>query len=256
MKNTFTDTGYIMQIQNFSVNDGAGIRTNIFLAGCPMSCAWCSNPEGQTMENPMTRRSTVREILEMIKKQMIFYRYSGGGVTFTGGEATMQREFLRILVNECYDLGIDLALETCGAFRFEEIRDILEKFHLIFMDMKHMDPVMHEKYTGYELQPILENIRKVGKLQEENEKELVIRIPVIQNVNAGMENIQATLNFIKEALKEPMIEFLPYHTYGETKYKELKKKLPSAVFAVPTEEKMEAYKRLACDMGVKVVSFR
>jgi len=123
MEKPILDTGQIMQIQNFSVNDGAGIRTNIFLAGCPLQCAWCSNPEGQTMENPMTRRITAKEVMDAIKTQMIFYRHSGGGVTFTGGEATMQPAFLRTLVSECYDLGIDLALETCGAFSFEEMED-------------------------------------------------------------------------------------------------------------------------------------
>ena len=80
--------GYIMQLQNYSVNDGEGIRTNVFLAGCPLRCLWCSNPEGQTIRNPMTRYMETEEIIEQVKKQMIFYRNSGGGVTFSGGEAT------------------------------------------------------------------------------------------------------------------------------------------------------------------------
>ncbi|MFQ8897362.1 MAG: 4Fe-4S cluster-binding domain-containing protein [[Clostridium] scindens] len=86
--------GYIMQLQNYSVNDGEGIRTNVFLAGCPLRCLWCSNPEGQTIRNPMTRYMETEEIIEQVKKQMIFYRNSGGGVTFSGGEATVQAEFL------------------------------------------------------------------------------------------------------------------------------------------------------------------
>lgn len=69
--------GYIMNIQNFSVNDGEGIRTNIFLAGCPLACAWCSNPEGQTLHNAMTSYMTVEEVTDKVKKQMIFYRMSG-----------------------------------------------------------------------------------------------------------------------------------------------------------------------------------
>ena len=71
--------GYIMQLQNFSVNDGEGIRTTVFLAGCPLRCAWCSNPEGQTMQNPMTRWAETEEILQEIRRQAIFYRHSGGG---------------------------------------------------------------------------------------------------------------------------------------------------------------------------------
>ena len=96
--------GYIMQLQNYSVNDGEGIRTNVFLAGCPLRCLWCSNPEGQTIRNPMTRYMETEEIIEQVKKQMIFYRNSGGGVTFSGGEATVQAEFLRELAGAFYDM--------------------------------------------------------------------------------------------------------------------------------------------------------
>ena len=107
------DSGYIMQLQNMSVNDGEGIRTNIFLAGCPMQCPWCSNPEGQSLLNPMTSMTTTTEVMKFIKKQMLFYRYSGGGVTFSGGEATQQVEFLRSLTTACYDQGISMAIEIC-----------------------------------------------------------------------------------------------------------------------------------------------
>ena len=95
--------GYIMQLQDFSVNDGEGIRTIIFMAGCPLRCAWCSNPEGQTLRNPMTRWEEAGEIIEHIRHQAIFYRSSGGGVTFSGGEATAQPDFLAELAGELYD---------------------------------------------------------------------------------------------------------------------------------------------------------
>ena len=87
--------GYIIQLQNFSVNDGEGIRTNVFMAGCPLRCAWCANPEGQVMKNPMTRWVETEEILSALRRQLIFYRYSGGGVTFSGGEPTAQPQFLK-----------------------------------------------------------------------------------------------------------------------------------------------------------------
>ena len=109
-KERYSSGGYIMQLQNYSVNDGDGIRTDIFLAGCPLWCRWCSNPEGQTLKNLMTRYLTVEEVLAVIRKQRIFYRYSGGGVTFSGGEATVQTGFLRTLTESLYDMGISLAL--------------------------------------------------------------------------------------------------------------------------------------------------
>ncbi len=94
--------GYIMQLQNFSVNDGEGIRTIVFMAGCPLRCAWCSNPEGQTVDNPMVHWMETEDILKELRRQAIFYRNSGGGVTFSGGEATAQPEFLREMVDELF----------------------------------------------------------------------------------------------------------------------------------------------------------
>ena len=88
-----------MQTQHFSVNDGEGIRTTLFLAGCPLRCAWCANPEGQTCQNPMTRWAETEEVLRALEGQRIFYRFSGGGVTFSGGEATMQGDFLKELTD-------------------------------------------------------------------------------------------------------------------------------------------------------------
>ena len=86
--------GYIMQVQNFSVNDGEGIRTTIFLAGCPLRCAWCANPEGQSCHNPMTRWVETRALVEEVTRQAVFYRFSGAGSPFPG-EATAQPGFLR-----------------------------------------------------------------------------------------------------------------------------------------------------------------
>ena len=132
--------GYIMQTQTFSVNDGEGIRTTIFLAGCPLRCAWCANPEGQTCQNPMTRRVEAEELVREIWRQAVFYRFSGGGVTFSGGEATMQPAFLRELTDRFYDDGLSLAIETCGVFDFEQLAPVLSKMDLILYDFMHIEP--------------------------------------------------------------------------------------------------------------------
>ena len=137
--------GYITQIQHCSVNDGEGIRTLIFLAGCPLRCAWCANPEGQTRENPMTRWMETEEVLQAVRRQAIFYRFSGGGVTFSGGEATAQGEFFQELTQRLYDEGYDLALETCGVFDFDRMAPALGKMNQIFMDLKHPDPMSHRR---------------------------------------------------------------------------------------------------------------
>lgn len=244
--------GYVMQLQNFSVNDGEGIRTNIFLAGCPLRCRWCANPEGQTLNNQMTQYRTVREVVDAVKRQQIFYRHSGGGVTFTGGEPTVQREFLKELTDELYDSKISLAIETCGYFEFEEIVDILKKMDLIFVDIKHMNQAWHKAYTGVSNEKILENISLIAKLPVS----LVIRIPVIHSVNTEEAHLKQVFSFIHEHAKGAALELLPYHQLGEEKYRTLGMELPPEVFKSPGTDELCRWTELANEMGIPTVSYR
>ncbi len=244
--------GYVMNIQNFSVNDGEGIRTNIFLSGCPLRCRWCSNPEGQTLNNSMTSYMTAADVIREIKKQLIFYRYSGGGVTFSGGEATVQQDFLRELATELYGMGVSLAIETCGEFVFGEVSDILKLMDLIFLDIKHMDDEKHREYTGVSNKRILENAVKIAELKIP----LVIRIPVIHNVNTDEKNIKEAFEFIKKETPLAKLELLPYHTLGEEKYRKLHLPKPSSAFQTPSKEEIGVWNHLAQEMGITVVSYK
>lgn len=296
--------GYIMEPQNFSVNDGEGIRTIIFLAGCPLRCQWCSNPESHTtpskiahyeascikcgncsvvcsegvginLNDPLERNKCTAcgtcvnvcptgsrkdlvyecssdEIMEVIEKQRIFYRYSGGGVTFSGGEATVQRELLEDLVNRLYDKALDLAIETSGYFEFEEVKNILSKMNLIFVDIKHMDDDKHKFHTGVGNKKILENISRLKELKVP----VVVRIPVIEGVNSDEENIRETAKFVKANLVQSKIELLPYHSFGDSKYEALGLEKPSREFKRPWDENIKKLERIIEEEGVRVVSFK
>lgn len=244
--------GYIMQIQNYSVNDGEGIRTIIFLAGCPLRCAWCSNPEGQTRDNPMVHWANTEDIVHEIHRQSIFYRFSGGGVTFSGGEATSQPEFLRELVDRFYNDGYDLAIETCGQFDFHVLAPTLRKMNLIFMDLKHMNREKHRYFTGVENQLILENIRKTTALNVK----MVVRVPTIVGVNGNDTDMAEIFRFLRENAPTAGVELLPYHRYGEKKYQQLGRALPEASFQIPTDAQMNHWKEMACDEGLQIVSYR
>ena len=244
--------GYIMQVQHFSVNDGEGIRTNIFLAGCPLRCAWCANPEGQTLRNPMTRWAETEEILQEVRRQAIFYRFSGGGVTFTGGEATAQPEFLAELTDTLYDEGYSLALETCGWFDFHRLRPTLEKMDLIFLDLKHPDPEEHRRLTGQDNVLILENMEKTARLGIP----LVVRIPVILGVNGTDDVLAKAFALIREKAPGASLELLPYHRFGEEKYRELGLPLPDPAYGIPTREQMTLWEDMAKATGLRVVSYR
>lgn len=253
-------SGYFMKPQNFSINDGDGIRTIIFFGGCPLRCKWCSNPEshinlnnsGNCEENKLIYHYNIEEILSVIEKQRIFYRFSAGGVTFSGGEATMQQDILRELVNILYEKGIDLAIETSGYFEFDEVKDILYKLNLIFIDIKHMNDEKHKYFTGVSNTKILENIKFLNQLNVP----VVIRIPVIVGINSDMKNIIETAKFVKENMKEPKIELLPYHSFGDEKYEALGKGKPSRNYQTPSNEYLKELKKAIENEGVEVVSYK
>lgn len=244
--------GYIIQMQNFSVNDGEGIRTVIFMAGCPLHCEWCANPEGLNQKNPMTHWAETEEIASAIGRQAIFYRFSGGGVTFSGGEATAQPDFLRELTDLFYDEGYNLAIETCGQFNFNTLKPILKKMNLIFMDLKHIDPKKHLRYTGADNSLILKNIERTARLGVP----MVVRIPVIVGVNADEKSIRGAFAFLRDHAPSASLELLPYHRYGESKYDTLGLTRPNSHFEIPSEEKMQTLRDLACRYGLKVVSYK
>lgn len=245
-------TGYFMEPQNFSVNDGDGIRTIIFFAGCPLKCKWCANPESQSYNNCLVKEYSVEQLLKIIERQEIFYRNSKGGVTFSGGEATLNKDILRELTNVLYDKAINLAIETSGYFNFDEIKDILEKIDLIFVDIKHMNESKHIFFTGQSNKIILNNIKKMNDL----EVPIVVRIPVIEGVNADYDNIVKTAQFVKENIKNPKIELLPYHSFGDEKYEALEIEKPSRNFKTPSTEKVQKLRRLIESKDIEVVSYK
>lgn len=249
MQNCNCNDGYIMQMQNFSVNDGDGIRTTIFLYGCPLHCIWCCNPENAYCPEQEMHHMTLEEVDKKISRQALFYRGNGGGITFSGGEATVQQGFLRGMVNRFYDKGYDLSLETCGAFSFDEVKDILQKMSRIFMDLKLFDDKLHRFFTGASNAVILKNIRRTAALQVP----VVVRIPVIVGVNAFEENIEATCAFLEEVqgshpaassmadgqesgAADISLEFLPYHRYGMDKYTKLGIPDPDARYEMLREQ--------------------
>lgn len=259
------NSGYVMQIQNFSVNDGEGIRTNIFFAGCPLKCIWCCNPEHAYCHDE-THKMTVARVKEKIEQMDIFYRSCNGGITFSGGEATSQEGFLRALVECFYDMGYNLALETCGYFEFDNVKDILEKMDLIFVDIKHMDAKLHQLFTGKSNVSILDNIKKLAGLN----KQVVIRIPVIGGVNASRDNMEKTFSFIRDNIPSAKLELLPYHIWGMDKYEQLGLDTPDQGYekckkdnhnldekmSIPNRRLLESYKEIAMQYHIELVSYK
>lgn len=298
-------SGNIFQIQRWSIHDGEGIRSTVFLKGCPLRCRWCANPESWnstpevlffherctgcgrcvhvcdagaiTVEAGATKvfstgkcrgcgkccevcpagarkkmgsRVTVEEVMKVIKRDAIFYRESGGGVTFSGGEPFAQLEFLRQLVVSCNRLDINTAVETCGYFDWDQVKDIFEILDCVFVDIKHMDGQVHKKWTGVSNRRILENITLISQMHPN----VVVRVPLIEEVNAGEQNIRRMCDFLRQNTRVEGVEILPYHDFGESKYNALGAEFQT--FTTPDAAKIEDVKEIISHYGISILEFK
>ena len=217
-----------------------------------VGCGACAKVCPNQSRKPLLFTITTDELVEALRPQLGFFRDSGGGVTFSGGEATSQKEFLREAASRLYDMGIDLALETCGYFDFDALAPTLKLFQLIFFDLKHMDDRAHRRHTGCSNQLILANLPRLAELAAQ----VVVRVPAIIGVNADAENIRATARFVKERLPKARIELLPYHNYGEIKYEALGLASPDAAWQAPSEEELSRLESIIEREGIATVRFR
>lgn len=245
--------GIVFQIQHFSVNDGEGIRSTIFMSGCPLRCKWCCNPESwETKPGLYGKKMSIEEILNEIKRYMIFYRYSGGGVTYSGGEPTFQSQFLRGMVNSFYNMGIHQSIETCGYFYWDNVKNIFEKLDFIFVDIKHINSKVHKDLTGYDNELILDNIINLGKLH----KEIVVRIPLIKGINDSKDNIIKTAEFVHSNVPFGKIEILSYHSQGNYKYNSLGLEKYQNYYIPPDKEDIDNAKNIIKSFGIEIIDFK
>lgn len=249
--------GRIFDIQRFSIHDGPGIRSIVFLKGCFLRCKWCCNPESQdyaiqTIEvqgklKIIGRDVTVLEVVEEVKRDMPYYKRSGGGVTLSGGEALFQPEFGSALLCVCKENGINTAMESTGNAKFEHIQMFLPHLDLYLMDIKHMSSTKHKEYTGVSNELILENARKIA----ESGTKLIIRVPVIPGFNDTKEEIRAIATFAKTLPNVTELHLLPYHRLGQDKYAGLNR--PYALQeAIPlSNERMEELLTVVISCGLE-----
>ena len=250
-------SGRIFDIQKFSVHDGPGIRTIVFLKGCALRCKWCCNPESQkseiqTMiqngkEKTIGRDVTVREIIDIVKKDMPYYRRSGGGMTLSGGEMLCQSDFAYALLRCAKESSINTAVETTGFAPFEKIEKMLPYIDTVLMDIKHTDSAKHKAFTTQPNELILENAVKIA----EKANKLIIRVPVIPTFNDTEAEIASIAEFASSLKGVSEINLLPYHNFGKDKYIGLGREYLMGELPSPTEEHMKNLKSVAERYGLK-----
>jgi len=285
----FSKEGIVFDIQRFSVHDGPGIRTLVFLKGCSLRCEWCSNPESQAIapellfdpagciacENCLNlcthgavhkqgerivfekercigcgacaetcyaearvlkgRKMTVEAVVAEIIKDEAFYADSGGGVTLSGGEPLDQPGFSEGILKACKHLALHTAVETAGHVAWSGFERIIPVTDLFLFDVKHTDPAKLKEFTNGDAARILQNLKNLVM----RAKQIIVRTPVIPGFNDSPEEIQKIARLVKHlGIKE--LHLLPYHRYGQSKYR-----LSGRKYGFQGPQQVEAQRMLA-----------
>jgi pyruvate formate lyase activating enzyme len=299
-----TVIGKTYDIQGFSVQDGPGVRTTVFLKGCPLRCPWCHSPESQRFDTELNwmrirclgldecgmclgvcphgciargpigkdasgaavtypeidkgacdecgscakackatalymcgTDMSADEVLHRVKRDLPFYEDSGGGVTVSGGECLAQPSFTIELLRRCKDLGVHTAVDTTGFAPWSVIEDALPYTDMFLYDLKCMDSGLHERVIGVPNEYILKNAEKIAGAGGT----LWIRIPVIPMFNDSEGHFEKYAVFLKNISGAVMmIQLLPYHKMGVSKYERLLANRPAFAAEPPSDTLMEA----------------
>ena len=242
-------TALVFSIEEFSVYDGPGMRTTVFLKGCPLRCAWCHNPEGQRFENEVVKAQsgcagcgacleagggalseksipacpnrllrlsgeayTPARLVQKLEPLLPLLGGAGGGVTFSGGEPLAHPDFLYVCLR-LLEGKAHRAVQTCGFCGEKDFRRIAAVTDLFLYDLKLIDPLLHRKYTGCDNAPILKNYLSLCR----GEKPFITRIPLIPGVTDTLENLTSAARLLRENGVKT-VELLPYNQLAGSKY--------------------------------------
>lgn len=255
--------GVVFDIKRFTLHDGPGIRTTVFLKSCPLRCFWCHNPESQgsaivneSLNNGVSlsafdgKRMDVSEIMEIVIADRDFYTESGGGVSFSGGEPLAQPVFLESLLKASKDLGLQTVVDTSGYAPASDLEKIAKHTDLFLFDLKLADTNSHFKYCGVSNEKILKNLFALDKMG----KPYWLRFPVIPGITDVEENIEG-IQKILTALSAPLkqIHLLPFHAIAAHKYEKLKRNNPLQDVKSVEKRDLETLKNRIEQWGWKVV---
>jgi pyruvate formate lyase activating enzyme len=298
--------GLVFSIDRFVADDGPGIRTTVFLKGCPLKCIWCHSPQSQRstpqlsfINNrcigcgacaevcpqkaqvvsrgkryvqwekcddcgkcvaicPSKALETVGEwmapeqVMDIIRKDMVYYKNSGGGVTFSGGEATAQPDFLISCLKSCRDEGIHTALDTCGFCKWSFFEAMSPYVNLFLYDLKHMDSKKHRQFTGVGNKEVLKNLRKLDEMG----KTIWVRIPLVPGYTDTTENLRQTADFVSTLANIEKVSLLPYNTASGAKYLSIGKKYALKDMGVYPLEKAKELTKIFFEAGIKAEAGR
>lgn len=271
------DVARIFNIQRYSLNDGAGICTVVFFKGCPHRCPWCANPESISPKIETVRREskclhcapclrdadecpsgaferigrdvTLDELEREVMKDEVFFRSSGGGVTLSGGEVLMQAPFATQLLKRLRRYGIRTAIETAGDAPLSRLLPLARQCDEVLFDLKIMDPEQARAVTAVNLPRVLENLTQLVA----EGINVIPRVPLIPGYTLTDANMARVLAFLlPSGIRQ--LHLLPFHSYGEPKYRLLGQQWSMREVNPPTAEEVAAMRHMAEDKGFHVTT--
>lgn len=276
-------SGWITKITNFCLHDGPGIRTTIFLKGCPLHCSWCSSPETQnpfpelffsarrcincrlcvqacpagvlSSEGPLSgvrwevcttcgwcntvcptgamqivgRKWTAADVVTEASRDLTIFRFSGGGITISGGEPLYQPVFTRAILTLCKEAGLYTAVDTSGYTEWEHLERIIDVCDLFLFDLKHIDAAAYMKGTGVDGKRVLDNLTRLARLAK-----VTVRVPIITNFNDNRDTLVRMAHIVNKLTIES-VDLLPYHRLGIHQYSSLGRTYKHAQTLVDSE---------------------
>lgn len=236
--------GNIHSIETMGLVDGPGIRVVVFFQGCALRCTFCHNPD--TWATSGGESVTPVELVDKIERYKTYFKNSGGGVTFSGGEPLLQPDFLIEVLKLCRERGIHTTIDTAGVGvgRYEEI---LKYVDLILFDVKHYNPKEYSEITGREVK---ESLKFLEIAQKMNVK-MWIRHVVMPGVTDTVEDMQNLADLIKELKNIEKIELLPYHLLGTNKYEILNMKYKLEGMPAMDKAKAKELEKILIDLVKK-----
>lgn len=229
------EKGLIFDIRHFSVHDGPGIRSTVFLKGCPLRCLWCHNPESQKFEPETIQRvdkldgkefcssqtigrfMTVDEVFNEIRTHVAIFDETAGGVTFSGGEPLLQPQFLKKILKLSHSEGISTAIDTCGFASKQVLEEIFPFVNLFLYDLKIISPEKHESYTGQSNSIILKNLAYLDQLNST----IFVRVPLIPGITDDTNNLTSIKGVVQKLPSIKRLDLLPYHQMARDKYRRM-----------------------------------
>ncbi len=213
-----------------------------------LACGECCTVCHAGVRELVAKTMSVNEVMTEIEKDVVFYDESGGGVTFSGGEAMMQPEFLLEILKNCQKQEIHTAIETCGFVNLDSLQTISNYVDLFLYDIKMMDSGKHQDVTGAPNELILSNLRWLT----EHHPKVIVRIAIILGINDDEENLHQIGKFVASLKQVTEIHCLPYHKAGVEKYQRLDRKYRLLDLQAPDSEYMEEIARKLRRFGVTV----